>query len=764
MVLKFVRSIARLLVIAALFSGKAWGFDAFVIKDIKVEGLQRIEVGTVFNYLPVKVGDTFDDQRSAEALRALFKTGFFSDITLEHEGDVLLVKVIERPSISKVNISGNKEIKTEDLTDALKRTGLAEGQIFDRSMLEQVTRELERQYFVRGKYGVKITSDVKELERNRVEINLKIDEGQVAKIRRIVLVGNRDFDEQTLLKTFQLGPPTMFSVFSENDQYSKQKLGADLETLRSFYLDRGYIDFSVDSTQVAITPDKKDVFITINITEGEKFTVSDVKLAGDFKVSEAELAALISIKSGDIFSRKQITESNHRISDRLGKEGYAFANLNPVPDLDRTARTVKLTFFVDPGKRVYVRRVNVAGNARTRTEVLRREVRQMEGGWIATDGINRSRERLQRLGYFDEVNVETPAVPGSDDQVDVNFGVKERSSYGNLMAGVGFSQSQGVLLNASINLDNFLGTGKRVTAAINNSNVNTVYSFSYTNPYYTMDGVSRGFRLYYRTTDAGEANVGSYTSDSLGGSVNYGIPFSEFNTIRLSFGYESTKIKTNLSTPTSYLQFINDNTDEFSLIKLVMGWSHDTRNKAYFPDSGILQSLSLDGALPGSDLTYYKIISQTTWYYDIARIFILSLDGEISYGEEYGGTKGYPFFENYYAGGVHSVRGYRSNTLGPKQGNTALGGAFSTIGSAELFFTPPFMEESSSFRMGLFFDIGNVYTDIGSFDAAELRYSTGLSAVWLSPIGPLTFSLGRALNAKDIDETEIFQFTLGAVF
>jgi len=747
-----------------LTMGKAWAFEPFVIKEIRVEGLQRIEVGTVYNYLPVNVGDTLNAQRAAEAVRALFKTGFFSDVSLAHEGGVLVVKVVERPSIAKVNLTGNKDVKTEDLTDALKRIGLSEGRVFDRSLLEQVKRELERQYFARGKYGVKITSEVKPLDRNRVEINLKVDEGQVAKIRRITLVGNHAFDEKTLMSNFQLGPPALFSVFTQNDQYSKQKLAADLETLRSYYLDRGYIDFSIDSTQVAITPDKQDVYITINITEGDQFTVSEVKLAGDLKVPEAELAALISIAPGEIFSRKKVTESNSRISERLGKEGYAFANINPTPELDRTAHTVKLTFFIDPGKRVYVRRVNVSGNARTRDVVLRREIRQLESGWISTDNINRSRERLQKLGYFDQVNVETPPVPGTDDQVDVDFGVKERSSFGSLIAGVGFSQSQGILLNASVNQDNFLGTGKRVSAAINNSQVNTVYSFSYTNPYYTLDGVSRGFRMFYRTTDAGQANVGSYTSDALGGSVNYGIPFSEFNTFRVSLGYEHNQIKTNSSTPSSYIDFINANASAFGAVKLALGWSHDTRNKAFFPDDGLLQSLSMDSALPGSEITYYKLSSQTTWYHSLLKLFTLSLDGEISYGAAYGNTVGFPFFENYYAGGIHSVRGYRSNTLGPREGGIALGGAFSATGSAELFFTPPFMEENSSFRMGAFVDAGNVYKDYQSFDAGELRYSTGLSAVWLSPIGPLTFSLARALNAKAIDETEVFQFSLGAVF
>lgn len=751
--------------LASLSTFPAHAFTAFRIQDIRVEGLQRIEVGTVFNYLPVNVGDTLDDARAAAAVRALFKTGFFADVRLQRVGDVLVVTVEERPSINKVKLTGNKDIRTEELTDALKRIGLAEGRIFDRSALEQVERELERQYFARGKYGVKINSKIEPLERNRVDVSLEIDEGDVAKIREINLVGNSHFSTGELLKVFQLGPPTLMSMFSQNDQYSKQKLGADLETLRSYYLDRGYIDFNVESTQVAISPDKKNVYISVNMVEGEQFTVSEVKLAGDLKVPEPELAALISVKPGDIFSRREVTESSTRINERLGKEGYAFANINPAPDLDRDKRTVKLTFFVDPNKRVYVRRVNVAGNTRTRDDVVRREVRQMEGGWISTEQVNRSRVRLQRLGYFDEVNVETPAVPGLDDQVDVNFDVKERSSFGSLMAGVGFSQSQGVLLNASVTQDNFLGTGKRVSAQVNNSQVNTIYSFSYTNPYYTLDGVSRGFRLYSRTTYAGQANVGDYTADAYGTSVNYGIPLSEYDSARISLGYEHTGIKTTLTTPPRYFTYLQDNGDNFDSVKLTLGWSYDTRDEAFFPNNGMLESLSVDTALPGSGLTFYKASNRTTWYRSLSRRFTFSLDGEVAYGESYGGTKGFPFFENYYAGGIRSVRGYLSNSLGPRENNVALGGAFRLIGSMELFFAPPFAgENNKSFRMGTFLDAGNVFADYDRFDAGELRYSAGVSATWLSPIGPLTFSLAKALNDKPGDQTEFFQFSLGAGF
>ncbi len=745
-------------------STSAWSFAPYTIEDIRVEGLQRIEAGTVFNYLPLNVGENLDESRAAEAVRALFKTGFFADVSLQREGGILVVQVEERPSIAKVTLTGNKDIRSEELEDGLKRIGLAEGQVFNRSLLEQVERELERQYFARGKYGMSIASEVKPLERNRVEVDLRISEGKVAKISKIAVVGNKAYDDAVLLGAFQLSPPTFFSFFSQNDQYSKQKLSADLESLRSFYLDRGYVDFNIESTQVAITPDKRDVFITININEGEQYSIEEVKLAGDLIVPEEELTTLVSVKGGDIFSRREVTESANRISERLGKEGYAFANINPAPDVNREARTVALTYMVDPGKRVYVQRVNVAGNVRTRDEVLRREIRQMEGAWIATDSVNRSRVRLQRLGFFEEVNVETPLVPGSEDQVDVNYGVKERSSFGSLMAGVGFSQSQGVMLNASVTQDNFLGTGKRVSAAVNTSRVNTLYSFAFTNPYYTLDGVSRGFRVFSKSTDAGQADVADYTADSYGASVNYSVPVNEYDTFRYSLGYEHNKIKTTSSTPLAYSSYLAENGNEFDVFKLTTGWTHDTRNRAFFPDDGWMESLSAEVAVPGSDLNYYKLSSRTTWYQAIAKKLTLSVDGEIAYGNSYKDTKGFPFFENYYAGGIQSVRGYRAGSLGPEENANSLGGAFKTIASVELFFPPPLLGESNSFRMGVFYDIGNVYAGIDDFDAGQLRYSTGVSAVWLSPIGPLTFAIAKALNDKPGDETQTIQFSLGAVF
>lgn len=740
-----------------------WAFEPFVVEDIRVEGLERISVGTLLNYLPVSVGETFDESRSSDTIGALFQTGFFNDIRLRRDEGVLIVSVEERPAISSIEISGNKDIETGQLMEALRSIGLAEGRVFDRSSLDKVERELERQYFSQGKYGVEVQSAITELADNRVDIRIEIEEGQVAKIRQINIVGNNAFSDDQLLKRFQLSPPTMFSFFSDDDQYSRRKLSGDMEALRSYYLNHGHVNFSIDSTQVSITPDKRDVYVTVNVTEGEKYKVSSIELAGDLVLPEQQLRDLITIRAGDIFSRQAATESAAFISERLGQEGYAFSNINPAPRIDEENKEVSLVFFVDPGKRVYVRRVNISGNLKTQDDVVRREIRQMEAGWISTDKVNLSRLRLQRLGFFEEVNVETPSVPGVTDQVDVNFDVKERPS-GTLMAGIGYSQSQGFLVNASISQKNIFGTGKQVSATINNSSVNRIYSFSYNNPYYTVDGLSRGFRLFSRQTDAGAANVADYTSDIYGVSLAYGFPLSEFDTADLSVGYENTQINTNISTPQSVLDFIDENTDRFDIYKLTAGFSHDTRNRAIFADEGVLHNISTEIAMPGSGLEYYKIRYRTLKYLPWTDSLTFLFKGETGYGDSYGETTELPFFENFYGGGPQSVRGYRSNSLGPREIDTPQGGAFKLVGNAELIFPAPFAADNKSLRLSTFFDIGNVFSDASSFEFDELRQSVGVSAIWFTPIAPMTFSLAWPLNDEPDDDTERFQFTLGSFF
>lgn len=792
---RLVNSVA--IVMALLLSPPAWSDSSFVIEDIRVEGLQRVSAGTVFNYLPLKVGDTYDPDESAAIIKSLFKTNFFKDVRLSRDGKVLVITVDERPIIYSVKIEGNKDISAEDLNKALKNVGLAESRVFDRQILDRVEQELRRQYYSRGKYGLKIDSEVKELPRNRVSITLTIAEGKVAKIKQINMVGNKAFEDDDLTKNFELGTSNLLSFYTKNDQYSKQKLSADLERLRSHYMDRGYINFDIDSTQVSITPDKKEIYIAINVKEGEIFTVNEVKLTGKTIVPPEELTPLVLIGPGDTFSRKLATETSKAISDRLGDEGYIFANVNMVPEINAANKTVNITFFVDPGKQVYVRRINMQGNTKTRDEVLRREMRQMEAAWASTSKIERSKTRLERLGYFQDVNVETPAIPGTADQIDVNYTVTEKAS-GNLQAGVGYSQVQGIIFNASVTQDNIFGSGKRVSFSFNNSQVNTIYNLGYNNPYFTLDGISSGWNINYRATNAFQANLANYSSDVFSTGTNWGFPLSEYSSLRFNADVEHTRLKSaqntgyctfsgsaftvplnppfsddgqrrcaqianGVYTPTSYAssysiqKFIRENGDSFNTYTLGMGYVHDTLNRAVFATKGGSQSISVLGTLPFSDLTYYKASINAVQYIPIAKDLTMLLKGDVGYGGGYGSTHGLPFFENYYAGGPLSVRGWMANTLGPRdipslqallagQQPRPFGGSSKIVGTAELLFPVPFMTDNKSVRLGLFFDAGNVFS--GSYDFSQMRYSTGLSAKWLSPFGALTFSVAQPLNSK----------------
>ncbi|HEY0722119.1 MAG TPA: outer membrane protein assembly factor BamA [Gammaproteobacteria bacterium] len=760
--------------------------EPFTIEDIRVEGLQRIAVGTVFNYLPLKKGDVLDDKSGTAAIRALYKTGFFSDVVLEREGDVLIVFVKERPAIASIEIDGNEKIPSEQLKDSLKRIGFAEGRVFDRSMLDRVELELKQQYLAMGKYSVKIKSTVTPLERNRVAIRIDIAEGSEASIKHLHIVGAKAYSESELLEELNLGTHSPLQFFSsQDDKYSKQKLGADLEVLRSHYMNSGYLNFEILSTQVSVTPDHHDVYITIAIFEGNQYRIKDVKLAGDLILPEEELRKLISLKSGDIFSRKEITESTSRISERLGDSGYAFANVNPVPDVDEEKREVSLTFFVDPGKRVTVRRINITGNSKTQDEVLRRELRQMEGGVISTEQIKRSRTRLNRLGFFEDVNIETPTVPGTQDQVDINVAVKERQAFGSLNFGIGYGDTQGFLINSSVSQDNFLGTGNRFSLDFNNSKVNTVYSFSMTNPYYTMDGVSRTLNLSYRTTDVNAATNSkySYTTDAYGGGVMFGVPVTEYDTMRYGFNYENTTINTTASTSRQILDFCIDNASaadcSFEAYKLSSSLTHDTRDKTIFADSGNMISLSGEVATPISDsaLNFYKLRYSHKNYSPVRDGITFTTSGELSYANVYGNSQSLAPFERYYAGGSRSIRGYRSNRVGALSTidpatNIPLGGNARALANMELLFRPPFAEKSNSSRLSLFIDAGNVYdsAQLGwnkelLLDAAhELRYSAGVGFYWITPVGPLSFSYARPFNAQPWDSVERFQFTLGTPY
>ena len=738
--------------------------EAFLVKDIRVEGLQRINPGTVFNYLPVKVGDTLTEKLSQDGIRALFKTGFFKDVRFEREGGVLVVQVVERPSIASIHITGTNEISEDDLKKALKEIGLAEGRVYNKSLLDRVEQEMRSQYFSRGYYAVLIRPTVTPLERNRVDVQIDVAEGQTARIQDINIVGNTVFDHDELLDLFELGPAPWWALFSSRDKYSKQKLSGDLERLRNYYQDHGYFEFNIESTQVSITPDKEKIYVTINITEGKKYTISGFKLSGKFPVPEEELKSLVTLKPGAVFSRKAVTETTKKITDRLANDGYAFANVNAVPDVNKEKSEAFFTFFVDPGRRVYVRRINFAGNVATRDEVLRREMRQLEGSWYAADKIQRSRARLQRLGFFDDVNVETPAVPSSSDQVDVNVALKERPS-GNLLFGVGYSDSDGVLFNASIRETNLFGTGKELSASFDNTRSSSNFNIRYVNPYYTPEGVSRGFNLYSSTVDAAEADTAAYNSKSIGVGIFYGIPLSEDHRLNAGADVERVSIETKDSTSQIAQDFVTNNGSENTLYKGTLGWSYDTLDNPILPSSGSVQRINAEIAVPGSDIEYYKLTYLAGRYWAVTESTSFKVRAELGYGDGYGSDSEMPFYKNFYAGGSSTVRGYKSRSLGPrdvKYPDSPIGGNRMVLVNSELLFpVPGTTKTEKSMRLSLFVDGGMVYAPHSQLDLGELRYSGGLAFNWYSPVGPLAFSIAKPLNNKPGDRTETLQFTFG---
>lgn len=744
----------------ALHAATAAAIEPFVIKDIRVEGIQRTEAGTVFGYLPVKVGDTMTEEKAAQAIRALFATGFFQDVTIERDGDVLVVSLRERPSIAQIEFVGTKELKTEQLIAGMRQIGLAEGRIFDRGVLDRAQLELKRLYLSQGYYAVKVDTTVTPLERNRVSLNFNVEEGQIAKIRQLRIIGAKSFPEKELLGQFVLTTPGLMTWYTKNDQYSRQKLAADLETLRSYYLDRGYAEFVVDMTQVSITPDKQDIYITISITEGPKYTVSDVKVAGELLIPEAEVRKLIKVKQGDTFSRAQLTESSKLITDRLSNDGYAFANVNAVPELNKAKRLVAFTFLIDPGRRVYVRRVNISGNTRTRDEVIRREMRQLEGAWYSAQNITLSRQRIDKLGYFQEVNVETPAVQGASDQVDLNVAVVEKPT-GRVLLGAGFGSSDGLVLSGSIAQENIFGSGRHVNVGVNTSKINTTYALGYTNPYSTVDGVSRGFDLYYRKLDAADNSLGQYNTETAGGTLRLGVPLTEFDSIRYGLGYDDTKIEIFENSPLVYKDYVNTFGSNPNNLFLTVGWSRDRRDSLIYPREGTFQQATAEVGLPLADLEYYKLSYRYQRYFPLTRIYSLMVNGEIGYGDGYS-TQPLPFFKNFYVGGVSSVRGFKAYTIGPKDSNgDPRGGSRRLVGNIEFLFPFPGMGLDRSVRLSAFVDAGMVDD---TWDTQFLRYSTGLAALWVSPFGPLKVSAAIPFRGDNLDREQPFQFTFGSVF
>ena len=841
--------------------------DTFIIADIRVEGLQRVSAGTVFAALPVAVGDVVDAQLMRAAARSLFATGNFDDINIGRDGNVLVVIVVERPSISEINIEGNKAIETEALLDGLKGSGLAVGQVFQRSTLEGMQLELQRQYVQQGRYDANIETEVIPEPRNRVSITINVDEGTVAAIKHINVVGNEVYTDQEIADLFELQTTGWLSFFKNDDKYSKEKLTGDLEKLTSFYMDRGYLQFAIDSTQVSVSPSMEEVYITANISEGEIFTVSSVDLSGDLVLPEADLKRFLLVTEGQIFSQQLVTSTEEYLTRRLGNDGYNFAKVTGIPEVNDEDNSVAMKFFVDPGKRTYVRRINFQGNMKTSDDVLRREMRQMESAPASASNIEQSRVRLERLGFFSRATVETKEVPGHDDLIDADFTVEEQSS-GSIGASVGYAQDAGIILGLNVQQDNFLGTGKRIGLGLNRSKYQDLYNFSYTNPYYTEDGVSRGWNVFYRSTDLEEVNISSYSTNTLGGNINFGYPIKETQRLGFSFGvsntdvtagrfavqeikgsprilnaydtwYESTfDIDTNSYTsaealvPVSELPpeyetpplqegFLDANGNEFLNYTVTASWSQSTLNRGRMATRGAAQTVALQVAVPVSDLEFYKLTYNAEIYFPVPLLppsWTLRLRSELGYGDGWGDTDGLPFYEHFFAGGFGSVRGYQSNTLGPRstaatpyvlgQAVTAIddqgqptqfanelsyftraggdkllvefprnngdpfGGNVLVVGGAELIFPLPFIKDQNSLRTAFFFDAGNVFsTDCGStqlncsnVDFDELRYSVGVGLTWITGFGPLTFSLARPINDGKYDQDEAFQFTLGRGF
>jgi len=745
-------------------AGQAHAVEPFVVKDIRVEGVQRVEPGTVFGYLPVKVGETFTDEKGAESIRALYNTGFFKDVQIRAEGNVLVVRVEERPAISQLEFIGFKEFDKDALRRTLRGVGVAEARYYDKSLIDRAEQEIKRQYVSRGYYAADVSTTVTPVDANRVSITFTVDEGPTAKIRQINIVGNKAFKEGDLRDEMQLSTPNWLSWYTKNDLYSKQKLTADLEALRSFYLDRGYLEFAIESTQVSITPDKKDIYLTLNIHEGEQYKVSDIKLTGELLSKQAEMEKLIKLKQGDVFSSAKLSATTKSITDLLGTYGYAFATINPQPQINQKDRTVALTLVVDPGRRVYVRRVNVLGNSKTRDEVVRREMRQMEASWFDGEKLQLSQNRINRTGYFTDANITTEDVPGTSDQVDVNVNVTEKPT-GQINLGVGFSSTDKVVLSAGIRQDNVFGSGTSLGLDVNTSKANRTIAVTQFDPYFTTDGISRSTELYYRTYQPLY-----YTGDSTykivqeGGNMKFGVPFSETDTVFFGIGYERTSIDVSANTPLAYQNWVTKNGRITNNFPFTIGWSKDQRDSALVPTRGRYQQANLEIGVPGG-VTYYRAYYQHQWFYPVSKSFTLAFNNEFGYGRGYGG-KDFPIFKNYYAGGIGSVRGYETSTLGPRDANgIAIGGASKIVGNVEFIFPLPGSGVDRTVRLFTFFDYGNVFAEAAQpYKLSDMRYSTGFGLSWLSPIGPLKISMGFPIKRKAEDQTQRFQFQIGTAF
>lgn len=755
----------------------------FQVNDIRIEGLQRVSAGTVFSALPINVGDDIDQTAIRAASRSIFATGLFADVVIAQENQVLVILLTERPAISEINLEGNKAIQSEQLLEALTDNGLSEGQIFRQSILEGMAQELQRQYVSQGRYGAVVNTNVEELPRNRVVVNIDIDEGSVAKIRHINIIGNKSFPEKELLEQFEQNETGFWSWFSSNDKYSREKLTGDIETLETWYLDRGYLAFEVTNTQVSVSPDKESVYITITLDEGEVYTINEIELSGELKLSESVIRSMILMREGMKFSQTLMTSSSELITRRLGNEGYTFATVEGYPELNKEESTAKVTFVLIPGMRAYVRRIEFRGNTKTQDDVLRREMRQMEGASANNSLIDLSKVRLERLGYFKGVEVETNPVPEVNDQIDVIYTVEEQPS-GSVGASIGYAQGYGMVLGANLSENNFLGTGKKVTVAVNRSTYQDTLNLSYSEPYFTVDGVNVGYSIFSRETDYNKIGISNYSTNSKGANINWGYPLSELERIGFGLGYEKLDLGGYGSSMMTEFIADNDNKTEFDSFNMNLTWSKSTLNRGIFATRGASQRFALNLTLPGSDLEYLKATYKGQYLTGITRSLTLKLRTDLGLGKGYGDTDQLPFFKNYYGGGFGSVRGFERNSLGPQEDSNSgqlssrygsLGGNVQIEFGAEIIFPMPFVKDKRSMQSAFFIDAGNIFNtqcDLLPDDVkncfkpslGELRYSIGVGVTWLSAMGPLTFSFAKPFNTTEGDELEMFQFSLGNQF
>ena len=773
---KYARSL--ILLVTLFYCTSSFGF---VISDIRVEGLQRVSAGTVFGAVPYSVGDNVGAEEIRTIARSLFQTETFDDVQIGRDGNVLVIVVKERPTIDSIEFEGNKAIKTEALIEGLQGSGLSEGQIFKKVTLDQIASDLERQYVSQGRYDANIETNIENLPRNRVAIKVDVYEGNVSGISHINIVGNTVFDDETLIELLELKLPGWLSFYTKDDQYSREKLQSDIEVLESHYLDRGYLNFRVDSTQVSIAPNMEDVYITVNVIEGDQFKISAVEVAGELRdIPEENIRAMLLTREGQTFSRQYMTFSEERIESALGNAGYTFASATGEPAANDDGETVTVKYFIDAGKRAYVRRLNFQGNTVTQDHVLRREMRQMEGGWASTAMIEGSKIRLQRLGFFKDVSVETPTVPGTDDQIDVNYTVEEQPS-GSISATVGYAQRMGLILGLGYQESNVFGTGNSINIGVNRSDYQQALNVSFFDPYYTVDGVSRGYAAFFRKSDYEERNIASFSTDSYGLNVSFGYPISEISRIGLTVGIERTEIKEGVIPAQEISEFLDEEGNEFDLVSLTASYSMSALNRGLLPTGGRSQSLSFEMTVPGSELEYYRLNYTGQVFYPIFNPFVLRLRANLGYGEAYGGTENFPFYKHFFGGGMGSVRGYESNSLGPRSTPSPqdqyndpdpIGGNILVELSAEVLFPLPFIEDQSQLKSVLFFDAGNVFNtncpDVSVYcldlDEGELRYSAGIAVTWITGFAPISFALAFPINDKEGDESESFQFELGKTF